>query len=236
MKTARFALPLAALVAASPFATALADGPAYNGPSVRTVTATLVDTNGKPAGNVQLNQDSKGVVQIIMDASQLPSGAHGIHIHQTGKCEGSAFTTAGGHFNPANKLHGLNNPGGPHAGDLDQVDVKSVSQLYYTATTDRISLTGGPNNIFDVDGTALVVHAAADDQVTDPSGNTGARIACAVIAEANPALATPTATPRPPVTGSGQASASGPSVLPLALLAALALAGAAVGIEARRRG
>lgn len=216
----------AAALASVVFATA-------EGPSVTTVTATLVDSTGVIVGNVQLNQDAAGVVSIVVDASKLPAGPHGVHLHATGKCEGPGFTSAGGHFNPAGKTHGLSSPTGPHAGDLAGIDTTTVQQGYYRTTTDRISLTGGPTSIFDADGSALVVHATADDQATDPTGNSGARIACAVLAPPNAALAAPAAprpaAPGPPNTGTGGNGDGGSSTALVAgiLLVALAGSGAA---------
>lgn len=196
-KLFRFGALAAGAVAALTASQAFADD-TYTAPSVMAVTATLVDSTGAAAGNVQLNQDADGTVQIVLDATKLPAGAHGIHLHAAGVCEGPAFTTAAAHVNPAGKKHGLNSPDGPHAGDLPQVDSTTVVRGYYTVTTSRISLTAGPVNISDADGTALVVHASADDQVTDATGNSGARIACAVLA----APATPVV-PSAPATGSG---------------------------------
>jgi Cu-Zn family superoxide dismutase len=191
---------------------------------VKTITASLVGPDGASLGNVQLSQDANGVVQVIVDTSQLPAGPHGIHVHTTGACQGPAFTSAGGHFNPAARVHGLDNAAGPHAGDLPEIDADSVGQLEYTATTDRISLTGGAKNIFDVDGAALIIHASADDQVTDPTGNSGTRIACAVLAAPNPALATP----KPPATGSGTMTGDSSPTLLIAGAAALLVIGCAM--------
>ncbi len=229
----RILTPVAASVAALLGVVAAA----ADGPSVATVTATLVDGTGAAIGNVQLNQDASGAVTIVLDASKLPAGPHGIHFHAAGKCEGPAFTTASSHFNPAAKTHGLDSPTGPHAGDLPQVDGATVSQGYYTSTTNRISLTGGATSIYDADGTALVIHAAADDQVTDPTGNSGARVACAVLAAPNPALAVPPVAPGPPNTGTGLEGESGSSTALVAsiVLAAVALAGATLRL-ARRPG
>lgn len=197
MKRKLFALALGGALSAVTVVPALADDPAYGGTAVSSLTATLVGADGAPVGTVQLHQDAAGVVLVRIDAAGIPAGAHGIHIHQTGKCEGPAFTTAGGHFNPANKKHGLASADGPHAGDLAQIPASFDGSGTHEATTDRISITGGPLTIRDADGSALVVHAAADDQVTDPTGNSGGRIACAVLA------APAAAAPLPPATGTG---------------------------------
>jgi Cu-Zn family superoxide dismutase len=167
------------------------------------VTSTLVDTSGQPIGTVQLHQDAAGVVLVRVDAASIPAGAHGMHIHQTGKCEGPAFASAAGHFNPTNRKHGLDSADGAHGGDLSQIPATFDGSGTYQATTDRISLTEGPLSINDTDGSALVIHAAGDDQRTDPTGNSGGRIACAVIA------APTVASPLPPNTGTGGALATG---------------------------
>lgn len=184
-------------------ARAFAADPVYDGTAVKTVTATLQDGNGGSIGSVQLSQDAKGVVQVTVSGSGLSAGEHGIHIHATGKCDGQAFASANAHFNVTNHQHGLSNPAGPHDGDLPGLTAVANGTYTYTATTDRISLTGGPANVFDADGSALIVHAAKDDQVTDPTGNSGGRVACAVIAAATPVA------PLPPATGTGPAGGSG---------------------------
>lgn len=209
------ALPLAGFFVGGAIAQ---DGPAYTGPSVKTVTATLRGANGAEMGVVQLNQDASGVVQVRVDGMNLPAGAHGIHIHAVGKCEGAgAFASAGGHFNPGNKQHGLNNPAGSHAGDLPQLTAAANGTVSYTSTTKSVTLLTGATSIFDADGTALVVHAAADDQVTDPTGNSGGRIACAILAEADPSLAPAPGAPR---TGNAAAdSGTQPLVFGLGLAA-----------------
>ena len=102
-----------------------------------------------------------------------------IHIHQMAKCEGPAFETAGPHFNPAGKQHGLKNPMGPHAGDMNNFRVRANGTARVTVTDPRVNL----NSLFTDGGTALVIHAKADDMKTDPSGNSGDRIACGVISK-----------------------------------------------------
>jgi Cu-Zn family superoxide dismutase len=106
-----------------------------------------------------------------------------VHIHATAKCEAPAFTTAGGHFNPDQKHHGLKNPEGPHAGDMPNFTVKPNGTAKVTVEDPRVTLGGGNNSVFANGGTALMIHAKADDMMTDPSGNAGDRIACGVIAK-----------------------------------------------------
>jgi len=143
--------------------------------------AVMYNSSGAPIGTAQLWQDANGVVNVEIASISLPAGTHGIHFHDAAKCEGPAFTTAGGHYNPMGMEHGLQNPRGPHAGDNPNVTIPAGGVGNVSFTTDRVSLTPGPRTLFDADGSALVVHAAADDQVTNPSGNSGARIACGVV-------------------------------------------------------
>jgi Cu-Zn family superoxide dismutase len=145
-----------------------------------TARAQLADSAGHSVGTATFTQDAAGVVHIHVEAMGLATGDHGIHFHAVGSCVGPAFTSAGGHFNPASKHHGLHNPQGPHAGDLPNL-VVTGEHTSWDATTDRVTLTDGPNSVFDADGTAFVIHAGKDDQMTDPAGNSGARIACGVI-------------------------------------------------------
>lgn len=143
--------------------------------------AVMYNSSGAAIGTAQLWQDKNGVVNVEIASISLPAGPHGIHFHDTGKCEGPAFTTAGGHYNPMGMEHGLQNPRGPHAGDNPNITVPAGGVANVSFSTDRVSLTPGPRSLFDADGSALVVHAGADDQVTNPSGNSGARIACGVL-------------------------------------------------------
>ena len=136
----------------------------------------LVNALGAPIGTVRAWQTAGGV-SFHVQAAGLPHGLHGLHVHSVGRCDPPDFTSAGGHWNPAGKQHGLSNPAGPHAGDLPNVEVAANGVLSATVTVAGASLAA----LLDADGSALVLHAAADDYRTDPSGNSGARIACAVI-------------------------------------------------------
>jgi superoxide dismutase, Cu-Zn family len=142
--------------------------------------ADIVNAQGQKIGTATIHQSGTGV-RINVEVSQLPPGTHGIHIHTVGKCEGPAFTTAGGHLNPASKKHGKDNPDGPHAGDLLNLEVGADGNGKASLSDANATLGEGPNSLFHEGGTALVIHEKADDYKTDPAGNSGARIACGVI-------------------------------------------------------
>ncbi len=144
-------------------------------------TAELINTSGQKVGTVTLVQKGDAV-ELQVEATGLDPGAHGIHFHQVGLCETPGFTSAGGHFNPLDKQHGLESPTGAHAGDLPNLEADASGKASYKTTTNRVTLDEGQLSIFDADGSALVIHASADDQVTDPAGNSGARVACGVLA------------------------------------------------------
>jgi len=143
--------------------------------SAQSAKAELKDAQGKVVGTARLNAVSGGV-KIALKASGLKTGDHGFHIHAVGKCEPPAFTSAGGHFNPGNKKHGKKNPEGAHAGDLPNLKVGADG-------TGSIDVTAGGVTLKDVAGLALVIHADPDDEKTDPTGNSGTRVACGVISK-----------------------------------------------------
>ena len=145
--------------------------------------ADIVNAQGVTIGQANFSAASDGV-KVSVTVSQLAPGEHGIHIHNVGKCDGPAFTTAGGHFNPTNAHHGVNNAQAPHPhlGDLPNLVVSEKGTAKLTFTAAGATLGDGPNSLFHDGGTALVIHAKADDLMSDPSGNSGDRIACGVIA------------------------------------------------------
>ncbi|HEY3065861.1 MAG TPA: superoxide dismutase family protein [Methylomirabilota bacterium] len=154
-------------------------------PTDNTATAELRDSGGQPVGTATFTEVSGGV-RIVLDARGLPPGQHGVHVHAVGTCEPPAFTSAGGHFNPGQKEHGMLNPNGPHAGDLPNLTIGTDGAGRLETFSERITLTAGPNSVFDADGSALVVHAGPDDFKTDPTGNSGNRIACGIIVKPSP--------------------------------------------------
>ena len=152
--------------------------------SVSSANAILYNGSGSPIGTAQIWQDKNGLVYVDIASISLPAGTHGIHFHEVGKCEGSTtppFSTAGGHYNPMGKEHGLENPKGSHAGDNPNIVIAASGVGKVAFSTNRVSLTPGTASLFDADGSSLVIHAGADDQVTNPAGNSGARIACGVV-------------------------------------------------------
>jgi Cu-Zn family superoxide dismutase len=158
------------LVAVPLFVTAAA-------PSAR---AVLRNAEGKQVGTATLTQVDAGVAVQVAVAGLTP-GRHGIHIHAVGKCDPPDFKSAGAHFNPFARQHGILNPLGAHAGDLANLEVGKDGKATASFTARGTTLAPGEGSLFGPEGTALVVHADADDEKTDPAGNSGARIACGVI-------------------------------------------------------
>ena len=146
----------------------------------RPVIVKLADAKGDSIGTATLST-APGGVKIALAVKGLAPGQHAIHVHQTAKCEGPAFTSAGGHFNPEHKQHGIDNPQGPHAGDMPNFTVDSTGHSSATVVAPGITLADGPHSVFTGGGTALVIHEKADDMKSDPAGNAGARVACGVI-------------------------------------------------------
>lgn len=141
-------------------------------------TVELIDVNGQKTGEAVLTQMSKGV-HIRVEAFNLTPGKHGFHIHESGSCETPDFKSAGEHFNPTNKQHGFENPKGPHAGDLPNLSVNTDGTVVAEMVAKNVTLEEGQqNSLIRPGGTSLVIHANADDYKTDPSGNSGDRIAC----------------------------------------------------------
>ena len=148
-----------------------------------TASASLLTPDGNAAGVARLEATDAGV-RVRVDVRGLAPGAHGVHVHAVGRCDGTTdtpFESAGGHFNPDNRQHGLENPNGPHAGDLPNMTVGADGTGTLHVTSDRFTLDSGARGLFDADGAALVVHATRDDQTSDPAGDAGARVACGVI-------------------------------------------------------
>ena len=146
--------------------------------------ADMAFPDGRPAGSARLMRETEGLVLYLDAAGLSAGGTHGAHLHSVGKCEGPAFTSAGPHLNPFGKSHGVHSANGRHLGDLPNI----MTGASGTGSM-KVPLEGDPATVeaqlFDADGTAVVIHAAADDYQTDPSGNSGARIACGVMRRAS---------------------------------------------------
>jgi superoxide dismutase, Cu-Zn family len=149
--------------------------------------AELHNSQGQLVGIATLTEGVNGVT-VVAHIQNLPPGYHGFHIHQTGKCQAPDFKSAGEHFNPQGTEHGLADPKGPHAGDLPNLLVAPDGVGMIVTQAPMVTLKEGKNSLFHSEGTALVVHSEPDDLVTNPSGESGSRLACGVIAKAAPTM------------------------------------------------
>jgi Cu-Zn family superoxide dismutase len=166
MKRHRFVLAFAILLSLPLFA--------------RTIKVEMKDGSGTNVGSAAVKNAGKGI-EIKLNLHDMPAGEHAIHIHQNAKCDAPDFKSAGPHFNPDSKKHGLDNPDGPHAGDMQNFIVSHTGHAKVSIRNPNVTLGKGANSVFSNGGTALVIHAKVDDMKTDPSGNSGDRIACGVI-------------------------------------------------------
>lgn len=161
-----------------------ASAPTLSDNRVAVAGAVIVNAAGEQRGTVEIWQDANNVVHVEAQLRDLPAGTHAIHFHATGLCEASGptpFASAGAHYNPLGRQHGMDNPAGPHAGDAPNLTIGVDMTGRAAFTTDRVSLTAGSTSLFDEDGTSLVIHETADDQISQPAGNSGGRIACGVV-------------------------------------------------------
>ena len=163
-------IAIAAFFAAASIATAAA------------VKVEMKDAKGNPVGSARITPAERGGVLIHLNLRGLPVGEHAAHIHSVAKCDGPDFTSAGPHFNPDMKKHGLDSEFGPHAGDMANFTVSGKKgRSNATLVNTRVKLDESDHSLFAKGGTALVIHATKDDMQSDPAGNAGARIACGTI-------------------------------------------------------
>jgi len=159
----------------------LASGNAHAAAAKAHAVAKMSGLDGSALGTVDFAQTAHGVL-ITFDLHGLPPGAHGIHVHTSGNCDAKVkFTSAGPHYSPEPKVHGFMSKGGPHPGDLPNQWAAADGTLRASTVTNQFSLGNGKKSIFDRDGAAIIVHAKGDDYMSQPSGNSGDRIACGVI-------------------------------------------------------
>jgi Cu-Zn family superoxide dismutase len=166
-------------------------------------SALLTQADGRIVGLATFTESVQGEVRIVLNATGLgPPVPLGFTIHSVGKCDPPGFASAGPHFNPLGRKHGLQTSEGPHAGDLPNLVVGGDGRAHFDMVIARFTLSAGPLSLFDSDGSALVVHASPDDQITDPAGNAGPGIACGVIQRRQPGPPVPIgacpANPSPP--------------------------------------
>jgi superoxide dismutase, Cu-Zn family len=150
-------------------------------PSAAKTVVELKDAHGVSVGTAILWQEGEHLVGVQLALHDLPPGEHGIHFHQNAKCDAPDFKSAGPHFNPEGKKHGFESPEGHHAGDMKNITVDAQGKAELRFKTGDVDLGTDSQSLFSNGGTALVIHAKADDYKTDPSGNSGDRIACGVI-------------------------------------------------------
>ncbi len=144
------------------------------------VRANVKNAMGETLGTLTFTETKEGV-QVGGRLNGLPPGIHGFHIHQVGECTTPDFKSAGPHFNPGQKQHGDLNPQGLHAGDLANLTVSPEGSGSINMLAKGATIQAGPHSLMQPGGTSLVIHASADDRKSDPSGNSGERIACGVI-------------------------------------------------------
>ncbi len=162
--------------------------PSFETRNVAPARAEVRDLDGRVVGTATFTQTAHGVV-VVAEFTGLPAGTRAMHVHDVGRCE-PPFTTAGAHYNPGGRAHGVKNRNGFHAGDLPNFTAPATGTVRVDAISQAFTLiTGSPTTLFDGDGSSIMVHSAADDYESDPGGNAGTRIACGVITRQDPAPA-----------------------------------------------
>lgn len=172
-KTVLFGLPLSALLIAGCTQTVSSSGKAA-------ATAALVDAAGKPAGTATVTETTDGLRLDVL-VKGVTAGAHGLHVHAVGKCEAPDFASAGGHWNPTGHQHGHKNPKGPHGGDAPNLIANAQGSGSLRTWLGTALIATGATPLLDADGAAVILHADTDDEMTDPSGNSGKRVLCGIL-------------------------------------------------------
>ncbi len=149
------------------------------------VAVVIKNAQGDQVGDLNLTQEADGV-KVVLNLTKLKPGIYAVHFHENGVCKGPDFKSAGDHFNPTKAKHGMNTPGGPHAGDMPNVEVKEQDGVGHLELVNKmVTLKPGPNSLLKTGGTSIVVHAKPDDYKTQPSGGAGDRLACGEIKSPN---------------------------------------------------
>lgn len=151
--------------------------------AVKEIEVELINQDGIAVGVAMLKEEEDGV-HIDVEANHLPEGLHGFHIHEVGLCETPNFESAGGHFNPSHKAHGFDHEGGPHAGDLKNLEVSEEGTVKQQFHSNKVTFKKGvANSLLEGEGTSLIIHESPDDYASQPAGNAGKRIVCGVISK-----------------------------------------------------
>jgi Cu-Zn family superoxide dismutase len=184
MRRSPLALVLAAVVGAAACARTMEESGGDVDVSLRDPFADVAmrSATGASLGTLRFTRLENGAARLVGTLNGIPDGIHGIHVHEVGRCDAPGFESAGAHLNPTGRQHGLENPHGAHAGDAKNIEANAAQRALVDVTFPDTSITRAANGLFDANGSAVVVHEKADDQQTDPSGNSGARIACGVVA------------------------------------------------------
>lgn len=150
-------------------------------PKQAPITTSLINASGQKIGSIEVMESATTGLDLHVKAKGLPPGPHGFHIHEIGKCEAPDFETAGAHFNPTHREHGFDNPKGHHAGDMPNLEVGANGKIDVVVNVPDVTLKESANQLLDQNGRSFMIHAEADDYLTNPSGNSGKRIACGAI-------------------------------------------------------